>query len=397
MKLDERKTLTALRLSFFFLTACYLTWVPRIPEIKDALNISVETLGLLFMMVGVVGALTMRYIAIIINRITARRSMVVAVIVSTLGNAVIAYASSLWMLAAGLIVASMSAFLLNTAVNTQANNLKVITGNNNLNNLSAIANIGSLLSMLLGAVLLIPLSAPQYIIGMQVIIAFATIWASRYMPTSDEGATAKGEVAEKMPWFGKNTGRFWLVIATIFATSVAEFSVTDWGSIISRDDFKIQAPFFLLPFVFFQAGIILSRFVADRLNARFGVARYVGTASWLAAVVWGISIQVATAINSSQPWLTFGLVAFGFFVAGWGIGPNWAALLTAVTNVKYPAPVVFARLFSIMSLVFVFGPGLVAGLAGQIGLPNAMMLPVLLLILVSTQAKRVLGESVNRP
>ena len=53
-----------------------------------------------------------------------------------------------------------------------------------------------------------------------------------------------------------------------------------------------------------------------------------------------------------------------------------------------PVPDVLARLFSFLSLAFVFGPGVIAALSKAVSLSTAMMVPVGALFVVGLLSKK---------
>jgi len=196
-----------------------------------------------------------------------------------------------------------------------------------------------------------------------------------------------------MPWFGKDLKQFWIIVLALFASTTAEFSVSDWGAILSRDDYKVKAPFYLLPFIFFQAGIVVSRFSTNALSKRFGEVSYVRYSAMGASIIWGTAIESEAHMSHTNQALTILILVLSFFVAGCGVGPVWPTMLSQSTRTKYPVSLVLSRLFSITSLSFVFGPGLVASLSKITSLPNALMVPITSLFVVGLLSTKALART----
>jgi len=388
----EKKTMFSLRASFFTLSLALSVFAPRIPQLKDRLHISVPTLGLVFMITGLAGAVTSKLVAKIIARLTSRRSLIFAIPVMMSGSLLIALSHRIPFFVCGLVLLSFGGFLINTAVNTQSNNLRATTGNNQLNNLSAISNLGSLFAMIMGSLLLKAFTATQYIIGLQVIACSIFLYSYRNLiPTDVIGG--QGEKAKsKFPWFKRDPDiiQFWIIVVALFASTTAEFSVSDWGAVLSRDSYAVKAPFYLVPFIVFQSGIVLSRFMTTRFSDRHGEVAFVRYSAIGAALIWGASIQIAAHMNHSNQALTLTVLIIGFFAAGCGVGPVWPTMLTSASKSHYPTPVVLARLFSFVSLAFVFGPGIIGFVSKITSLSNALMIPVTSLVIVGIFARRSL-------
>lgn len=382
----------ALQWASFASTMSWITWVPRLPEIKDHLGLSLDQLGTILMVAGLTMAFAARPTAALIHRFTSKRVIFIGVALSVLGNMAIALAGDGIALTIGIMISSFGVGLVNTANNTQINSVSILTGQNARNRLSAFATIGTISSLVLGALLLKVLTTLQYLMLIQVFTGLVAIVVNRHLTTKDEGAAEKGTKQVKMPWFGKGTGAFWLALTGLYATTLAEFSVADWGGILARDNFNISSPWFLVVILFFQFGMFVGRYLSNHLNKRFGEVRNVLVGTIAGAAVWGVVIYLADQIGDTNPTGALLLASFGFFCAGWGVGPNWGVLLAAATVPNYPAPVTLSRVFGLLSLVFSFGPGLVGWLAKAVGLTNAMLLPVACLALVGVLVPRIVAN-----
>jgi predicted MFS family arabinose efflux permease len=386
------KLKTALQWASFAATMSWISWVPRLPEIKDQLGLSLDQLGTILMVAGLTMAFASRPTAALIHRFSSKRVILIGVVLSIWGNLVIAWASDGIFLTLGIMISSFGVGLVNTANNTQINTVSVMTGENERNRLSAYATIGTITSLVLGALLLNVLNTLQYLMLIQFFTGLVAVAVNRFMTVKDEGAAEKGTKQVKMPWFGKGTGAFWLALTALYATTLAEFSVSDWGGILARDNFHIGSPWFLIVILFFQLGMFAGRYLSSRLNKRFGEVRNVLVGTLVGATIWGIVIYAAGQLGQVNEFAALCLASFGFFCAGWGVGPNWGVLLAAATVPGYPAPVTLSRVFGLLSLVFSFGPGLVGWLAKAVGLTNAMLLPVACLALVGVLVPRVVAN-----
>lgn len=389
---DMKKLKTALKWASFASTMSWVTWVPRLPEIKDHLGLTLDQLGTILMVAGLTMAFAAKPTAALIHHFSSKRVILIGVVLSVAGNLVIAQAANGIWLTAGIMISSFGVGLVNTANNTQINTVSVMTGQNERNALSAYATIGTITSLVLGALLLNSLTTLQYLMLVQAITGGIAIAVNRSMTSKDEGAAEKGTKQVTMPWFGKGTGPFWLALTGLYATTLAEFSVADWGGILARDNFQIGSPWFLVVIVMFQLGMFTGRSLSNRLNQRFGEVRNVLVGTIAGATIWGVVIFSAGKVGETNELGALALASFGFFFAGWGVGPNWGVLLAAATVPGYPAPVTLSRVFGLLSLVFSFGPGLVGWLAKAVGLTNAMLLPVACLALVGFLVPRIVAN-----
>lgn len=389
---SEKNMIRSLRICFFTLSVSYLVYAPRIPDLKDRLNVSVATLGSIFMIVGLIGLLTSRLVSSIVKKFTSKKSIVMALPLTMGGSILLGSTIHVPIFVLGLVILAFGVFLINTSVNTQASNVREVTGTNQLSNLSAIANVGSLSALVIGSIFLKVFSTTQYIIGLQAIVTAIFLANYRNLLPEDMNEGSGDKTKAKLPWFTKDQIQFWIIVFILFASTTAEFSVSDWGAILARDEFKIEAPLYLAPFIVFQSGIVISRFALNRMSAKFTEISVVRYSAIGGSILWGASIQLASYLSHTNQAATIAAVLIGFFVAGCGVGPVWPAHLTSATKSHYPVPDVLARLFSFLSLAFVFGPGVIAALSKAVSLSTAMMVPVIALFAVGLLSKKGLAH-----
>jgi hypothetical protein len=239
------------------------------------------------------------------------------------------------------------------------------------------ANIGTLGCVAMGSVLLRTFSNSVYIVGGAAITiaVFAVVHtqALDYDHREDE-AGKHGE----LPWVSRRVIPLYVMAGALMASTVAEFSANDWSALFTRDVLGIHAPFFTAPFLAFQIAIVVVRLRADALGKRFGVARFVRGCAVASAVVWTGFLVASQQASSTTLALTLACAAF--MAAGAGIGPIYPAIMNAVGLPGFERPLVLARLFSIVTAAFVFGPGAIGAVAQAIGLSKAMLLPPVMLI-----------------
>ena len=380
------KTLTSLRAAFFTMMVWVGILVPRIPDLKDHFNLTIPQLSRIFMIVGISGIFLSKLVSITVAKFGSKRSIFFGLPLGLFAAACVALQISIPVFSLGMVCFSFSGFLVNTAINTQANNFRSETGRDVMSQLTAFANLGALSGLAIGALLLKKMTTTEYILSMQICVILSFVWLSRNLFHED---IVDPNSAEKLPWFHKKVIPLYLIIAALFAQGLAEWSVTDWGAILGRDEFFIKAPFYLAINIFFQIGIISSRFLLERATRNFGLKNFVFWNGIVTAIIWAFSIQLAKN-SAGQTYLILMLVIVGFFIGGFGVGPFWPSFLSAATRVPFQLPAVFARVFSIISFSFVFGPGLIGQLSRNFGLTNAMLFAVATMLLPSFIALKML-------
>jgi MFS family permease len=394
MQAAMKSHLNRVRVVSFSLAVSSFTWAPRLPELKDHLGLSVVQLGQIFMVVGLVGLLTSKLNSWLLLNVGSRKMILLAAPTGLVGNVLVATTNSVAQFLLGLALCSFAIFITNTASITQGNNYKVAYGVDPQANMSAIANIGALVAMLVGAAFLNVIAPAAYIISLSSVASLSLVLGARKMGRVDNHVNGSSSLSSgsKMPWFGKGTETFWVMVLAVFASTTAEFSVSDWGAILARDSFGIAAPYYLLPFVFFQAGVVSARFATDHLGAKHGISKFVRWSTCSAAVVWAISLIVGALVGHSSPSITLVVTLVGFAAGGWGVGPIWPVFISAISEGPFNIAIALPRFFSVVSLAFVLGPGVLGQLANFLTLPYALVVTAFMLFLAGTQARtKVIG------
>lgn len=394
MQQAKNSLLNRVRVVSFALAVSSFTWAPRLPELKDHLDLSVAQLGQVFMVVGLVGLLTSKLNSWLLLNFGSRKMIFVAAPTGVVGNILVATSNNLAQFLIGLALCSLAIFIINTASITQGNNYKATFGVDPQANMSAVANIGALVAMLVGAAFLTVIPPVAYIIGLSTVASVGLVLGALQLSRVDSHMieSSSPSSSSKMPWFGKGTGIFWIMVLAVFASTTAEFSVSDWGAILARDSFGIAAPYYLLPFVVFQAGVVSARFATNKLGAKHGISRFVRWSTCSAAVVWAISLIVGAIVGHSSPSITLAVTLVGFAAGGWGVGPIWPVFISAISDGPFNIAIALPRFFSLVSLAFVLGPGVLGQLANLLTLPYALVVTAGMLFFAGTQARtKVLG------
>lgn len=372
----QRRAYRSLQAEFFLLSALIMLWTPRIPLVKDALGLTNGELGRVLMAGGVAGLLFSKPIGTLVVRVGSKRVGTLSLPVAFVGYGAIGLATSQIAIAAGIVLSGIGTVGMFTAITTQAATHSHLTGRNTLNHLSAIANVGTLATVAVGSALLQTLTNAQYIVGgSALIVAVFGMVHTAALPHDhrEDDAGVHGH----LPWISRRVVPLYVLAAALMASTIAEFSANDWSSLFTRDVLGAHAPFYSVPFLAFQVAIVGSRLRADALGRRFGVARFVRGGAVLCAAAWAALLVVAQRMPTPVSAMAVAAVAFAF--AGAGIGPIYPAFMDAVGLPGFERPLVLARLFSIVTAAFVFGPGVIGAVAQAVGLSAAMLLPPVML------------------
>jgi predicted MFS family arabinose efflux permease len=165
-----------------------------------------------------------------------------------------------------------------------------------------------------------------------------------------------------------------------FGSFLCEGASADWSAVYLRETLGVGAGLAGVAFVAYSGGMVVSRFVADRLTARFGPVAVVRTCGLSAAA--GLSLGLLTAAPAAA------IAAFA--VLGASLGPVVPTAFSAAGNTPVRgADTALGWVVTMGYLGTVVGPVLIGAIATGLGLRAALGVPVVFALIVAAAAARV--------
>lgn len=306
-------------MGIFFLHAFVMTnWFPRIPDVQAHLGVGPAdlSLGLLGSPVGTVLALP--FAGGIVERLSPRRTIMIAAVLYAIGICLPGLADSVPTLFAALFIFGLALPVVDVAMNVEADRIERATGKRIMNTCHGFWSIGSIAGSVIGAgFAAIPLSP---MVHLPIIAALALpliLMVASALPVIPE---PPGAESEKPPRFALPTLALLPVCIFAFGMLLVESAALDWSGIFLRDVIGVSAGATAFGFFAFASFMTLGRLMGDRLTARYGpvlVARTLGiigiagmiilvtangllqAAIGLAAAGIGVSVAVPLAVSAA--------------------------------------------------------------------------------------------------
>ncbi|MBV9592737.1 MAG: MFS transporter [Actinobacteria bacterium] len=360
-------------------------WAPRIPEVKNHLDLSSASLGVALLAPAVGSLVSMR----LIGGWTSRFGSAAATRWMVAGNCASAWlvgvAPNLATLCLALLVIGFTVGGLDVAMNAQG--VTVETGYRRpvLSSFHAAWSIGSFAGAVIGGIgagLHVPIWLQQSALG--VVLATATLWAGRAFladPSHEAGdaddaeeagdADEANEIAEEIEASPLQRRRLRLPelrlvllgIAGIFAL-MSEGAVSDWSGVLLRDHLHVRAGQVGFAFAAFSIMMTAGRVVGDRIVHALGRARCVAGLSVVGAA--GLAIGMGTNTLSGD--------VIGFAFLGVGLAVMVPVLFSTAADTDGPSGPAIATVSSFGYLGFLLGPSGIGLVAQAAGVPFALWL-----------------------
>ncbi|MGQ4712529.1 MFS transporter [Streptomyces anulatus] len=354
------------------------SWVARTPAVRDALDVSTGSMGLVLFglsvgsMAGVLasGGLVRRHGGLRVIALGA--GLLVSGLLVTAGGATLEVSAGVF---GGLALFGAGMGLAEVAFNIEGAAVERTLGRPVLPVLHGCFSLGTVVGALLG----MGMTAVRFPVGwhlaaVAVAVAAAAVWTVRAVPAgtgreepeAGDGGRTGGWRAQVAVWRDR---RLVLIGLIVLAMAFAEGSANDWLPLLMVDGHGTSATAGSLTFMLFAVAMTTGRFTGGPLLVRYGPAAVVRASALVAAAGVALVVFSDNALLAGAAVVLWGLGAsLGFPVtisaAGEGVR-NASARVAAVSTAGYAA--------------FLVGPPSLGFLADHVGLRNAMVVVLVLL------------------
>ncbi|MEH6820591.1 MAG: MFS transporter [Dietzia psychralcaliphila] len=384
--------------------------VPRLPDLKDALDLGPAAFGLA-MACYPAGALVGGLVAPVLMRRRSDGAVAVAtMVVASLVAAVLGLSPAVGVFAGLLLLFGVCDAVTDVAMNAHGIRVQLLHGRSLINRFHAVWSLGAVLGAAGGSVaagagttVVGQMSAAGVVCAVAVLAAYplrlgtavAEDRSGRDLDGAPGPAAAPGSSAARRRIPG---GRRLLLLVAFgllasCAAVVEDFAQT-WSALYLREVAAAGAGLAGLGFIAVQGAQLIGRLTGDRLVDGFGAA-HVGRMGG-ACVVAGSGAALTASFVLDGPALLVVLLA-GFALAGWGIATVIPGAMVGADSVPgLPPGMGLAVLNWVMRLGFLASPPLVGLIAEHAGM-RWTVLPVLTGgVLIALMAGRLLGRAEQR-
>lgn len=383
--------------SFLIMGIASMAWVPRIPEIKDAVGLSNGQFGFVFIGSTIGAILGAQIAGRAIHTFGSRPIVNLSSILLPTGLVAMAYSKSATQLFFALMVMGLGYALTDMSVNTQAVVVEKILDQKWMSSFHGMWSLGSFIAAVFGGFMIAHMSPKENLIFVAAVTTIAFIPANFYLlpPDIDEHAGVGDEKTEaKIPLFEKSVLPLWALGLGLIAGMVAEGAASDWAAILLRDNMQISSGLYTSAFASFALAMITSRFLGDKALHKFGPRNTVRYGGVVGGAVWGLSLIIAIPLSSYAQIPALIIVNIGFIFAGLGIGPMFPAFILAASRIKGVAPAVAISRVGVIGISGYFiGPTITGLFAEVTSLSIAMAYPVLMMMLGGYMSRAIKEDS----
>jgi MFS family permease len=307
---------------FFVNGASFSSWLPRVPEVRDRLDLSLSGLGLVLVGLGLGGLASSAIAGAVVDRVGSRRAAVGASLSLTAGLPLIGWApTAVWLAVALTALATVDA-LADVGMNVQAAEVQRRTARSVIQRFHAswsIGTVGGAASGTAAAAGGLPLTVQLLATG--AVLATAVVVAA-------SGLAPETMRAEEHPQGAGRARALVLTAVLACAIAVVEGTSGDWAAVYAADVHGASKGVAGLGYVAVASGMVLGRLLGDHATDRMGAQRLFSRAL--------VTVGVGLAAVVASPTVVVAVV--GFVVMGLGVSVVFPALyLRAASTPGVPA------------------------------------------------------------
>lgn len=322
---------------FFVNGALFASFLPRLPEIRDRVGISIDQVGLLLSLAGVAGLAGSALVGPAVSRFGTRRVIIGAGTMMALSLPIVGLAAAPWVLLIGLIGMQTFDVLVDVSMNLQGSWLSGRRHTPVMSRLHGLWSLGTVIGGLSSSRLAAAgVSLPVHLTAAGAILVTTVLYVGRGLLPVDEHPAAQSEAGQLDAALGDGrpvdggarSTRFGVALALLAAAGLfavaVETTSSDWAAFRFTDDLGTSPGRAALAFVAVTTGMTIGRFTGDWAGVRLGPDRHRN----VACAVAFIGLVAATLVDGELVNLA------GLLLAGTGT----ASMLPAIYDraAKHP-------------------------------------------------------------
>lgn len=321
----DQRALRAVSVQFWVNGVVVASYVPRLPGIRDELNIDLATIGAILAVATGAGILGAIGVGPAVERLGTKRVMIGGATVLVLTLPLVSLVGSALALLGVLALISVSDVFTDVAMNIQGS---VLSGRRHtpvMNRLHAMWSIGTVVGGLIAAgMAAAEVDLRVHLAGASLLLLATLLYVAPGLLDSDERAEASTSTA---PRSGTETTRVVVTFLALGAAAIVpEMINSDWAAFRLADDLGASEGLAGLAYVSFTSGMVSGRLAGDLAVHRFGGRLVLQMATAVAAA----GIALATLVPAISA------VFIGLFVAGVGVSVMFPQLYDAAARAERP-------------------------------------------------------------
>ncbi len=256
----------AVAVQFFVNGAVFASFVPRLPEIRDRVDVSIDVFGFAMTSAALLGLVSSAVASGLIGRFGSRRVLVVGSAVLTSALAALGFASSLAAFVICLAIIQFVDVVVDIAMNLQASWINDRRRSSVIHRLHGLWSLGTVVGGISAAVMAsAEVSLRAHFVAFGALLGLSVVFVARGLLRADVRHDDAAVSSDR-----RRVSALMIIGLAGACAMAAEVVTSDWAAFRLRDDLATSPGFAGLGFVAFTSGMTIGRFMGDGIEARFG-------------------------------------------------------------------------------------------------------------------------------
>jgi MFS family permease len=385
---------TALAVFFFTQGFVAITFIPRIPEIIEQIDVSFAVWGLIIGLAGIGALLPLLVANRLIGRFGTRPVINISSVFISLSVMSLAWAPNglVFFLFQTLMMFSMSFF--NIAINAQSVMLQKRVKQVIIGKFHAAWSIGAGASAALSGVIasFVSLQVHLFVVPLFCLVVFQIFVRSMLAPEED-GHKEEKQASKKVP-FLKSPNQLWLLALGLFTGVFLELVMMDWSALFAQQVMLLSPTLGAVPYASFMIAMIAGRLLITRATKKYHISELSKWGGIYGSIMMALGLILAPALVYQNPILALVVLSVFWALGGFGLAPLVPSFFGAAGHVSgLTTSQALARMALLNSLAVIGAKVIMGGLAESVGLQIAFVLPIVLMFIAGILSGRLAKQA----
>lgn len=391
LSVQRSKSAQAALVAVFFIQGFVaITYIPRIPEIIEQINVSYSAWGLIVGLGGLGSLIPLLITNRLIGRFGTKPVIRISSILIVLTTMSLAWAPNGWTYFLFNALMMFSGSFFNIAVNAQSVMLQKKLNQVIIGKFHAAWSIGAASSAAVSGILagFMSLQLHLFVVPLVGLIAFEV--ASRFMITPEEDGHHEEKQRSVKVSFLKSPPQLWLLSIGLFTGVFPELVMMDWSAVFSKQVMLLGPTLGAIPYTAFTVAMIVGRLLINRATRKYHISELSMWGGIFGSISMLMGVLLAPGLVTENQALGVFVISLFWAISGFGLAPMVPSFFSAAGHVPgLSTAQALSRMSLVNSLIVILAKVFMGGLAQGVGLELAFLFPIFMMFIAGVLAGQV--------
>ena len=351
--------------SFFIQGFLTVSYIPRIPELIDQVNVSFATWGLILGLSGIGGLLPLLFASKVVGRFGTRPVMQVSFLAVSTAIGSFGFVANGWTFFALSFAQTFTMAMYNIALNSHSVVFQNRIGKIILGRFHAAWSIGAASSSLISGALANFIPLKWHLLGVAIIAAgFVLVSSSMMLAPHEDGHDA--EVKRAKPVSILKTPNYVVMLSLgLFCGVLPELTMMDWSAVFAKQALHLSPGAVGIPYTIFVTSMIVARLSIGRFTRNRHFSQFAGRLAFVGSVSMALAVLIGPLVAGVDPMLAIAATAIFWIITGLATGPQVPSFFSASGNVPGMSTAQAMSRMSLFNALIILGIKVIMGATAQ--------------------------------